>query len=140
MLSKFGKEKKLYQTQNFRVKYGTVDASKMTAIYVIVESWIQPLEITNFDSCVRLTRKKIINQLKNNIKNTIFLDNFIVDLDLRSSGMSINKKSFMSIEITVYPNKLLKFNSDIIKNQISEITDCVIKEVQKNNFKFNAKK
>lgn len=140
MFSKFGKEKKLFKNESFRVKYGTIDALKLNAIYINVESWVEPKELINFDSNIRLTRKNIISKLNQIIDKEIFLENFIVDLDLRSSGMSLNKKSFMSIEVTVYPKKVMKFNSDLVKNQVKNLALSTIETVQKNNFNFYSKK
>lgn len=140
MFSKFGKEKKLFKTESFRVKYGTIDALKLNAIYINIESWVEPKELINFDTNIRLTRKNIISKLNQVIDKEIFLENFIVDLDLRSSGMSLNKKSFMSIEVTLYPKKFIKFNSDLIKNQVKSVALSAIDTVQKNNFNFYAKK
>jgi len=140
MFCKFGKEKLLYKTNNFRVKYGTVDASKLTAIWIDVESWIQPLEPIDFDSNIRVTRKNIILKLKETLDKSFFSENFIVDLDLRSSGMCLTKKSFMSIQVTIYPKKIHKFNSDTLMNKIHDVSEDVISVVKNNNFKFYSKK
>lgn len=140
MQTKFGKEKKLFKTDSFRVKYGTIDATKLNAIYVDIESWVEPQEIINFDSNIRTTRKNILLKLKDTLDYDLFSDNFIVDLDLRSSGMSLHKKSFMFIEITVFPKKYLKFNSEILIKKTKEIASTAISVIQNNNFKFYAKK
>ena len=94
MQTKFGKEKKLFKTDSFRVKYGTIDATKLNAIYIDIESWVEPQELLNFDSNIRITRKNILFKLKESLDYDFFSENFIVDLDLRSSGMHLNKKSF----------------------------------------------
>ena len=140
MFTKFGKEKTLFKNDSFRVKYGTIDASKLNALYIDVESWVQPNEIINFDNKIRIIRKDIISKLKENLDKTFFHENFIVDLDLRSSGLSLNKKSFMFIEVTVYPKKFNKFNSEALTNQVTSLALQTIDTVQKNNFKFFSKK
>lgn len=140
MFTKFGKEKTLFKNDSFRVKYGTIDASKLNALYIDVESWVQPNEIINFDNKIRIIRKDIISKLKENLDKTFFHENFIVDLDLRSSGLSLNKKSFMFIEVTVYPKKFIKFNSEVLMNQVKNLASITIDTVQKNNFKFFSKK
>jgi hypothetical protein len=140
MFTKFGKEKALFKNDSFRVKYGTIDASKLNALYINVESWVQPNEIINFDNKIRIIRKDIISKLKENLDRTFFHENFIVDLDLRSSGLSLNKKSFMFIEVTVYPKKFIKFNSEALTNQVTTLALQTIDTVQKNNFKFFSKK
>ena len=132
MFTKFGKEKTLFKNDSFRVKYGTIDASKLNALYIDVESWVQPNEIINFDNKIRIIRKDIISKLKENLDKTFFHENFIVDLDLRSSGLSLNKKSFMFIEVTVYPKKFIKFNSEVLMNQVKNLASITIDTVQKN--------
>jgi hypothetical protein len=52
----------------------------------------------------------------------------------------LNKKSFMFIEVTVYPKKFIKFNSEQLKNDIKDIAVSAINVVQKNNFNFYSKK
>ena len=136
MQTKFGKEKKLFKTDSFRVKYGTIDATKLNAIYIDIESWVEPQELLNFDSNIRITRKNILLKLKETLDYDFFSENFIVDLDLRSSGMHLNKKSFMFIEITVFPKKYLKFNSEILIKKTKDIAITAISVIQKNNFKF----
>lgn len=140
MVCKFGKEKTLFKNDSFRVKYGTIDAVKLNSIYIEIESWIQPQEIINFDSNVRISRKNVILKLKEILDKNLFNENFIVDLDLRASGMNVNKKSFMSIEITIFPEKKMKFNSETLKNEIKKIASATIETIQKNNFKFYSKK
>jgi len=140
MFSKFGKEKKLFKNDSFRVKYCTIDALKLNAIYINIESWVQPKELINFESNIRLTRKNIIGELRQKINQEFFHENFIVDLDLRSSGMMLNKKSFMFIEVTVYPKNFIKFSSEQLRNEIKNIAVSTISVVQKNNFNFYSKK
>lgn len=140
MLSKFGKEKTLFKDEYFRVKYGTIDALKLNAIYINVESWVQPMELTNFDNKIRLIRSSILSKLNKTIDTELFSNDVIVDLDLRSSGLMLNKKSFMSIEITIYPQKRVKFNSEIIKTHIKDIAQNTINVLVTNNFKYNSKK
>ncbi len=140
MFSKFGKEKKLFKNESFRVKYGTIDALKLNAIYINIESWVQPKELSDFNSLIRFIRKQIMLKLNQVIDRENFLDNLIVDLDLRSSGMSLNKKSFLSVEVTLYPKKNVKFNSDAIKTQVKNVATSTIDVIQKNNFNFYSKK
>lgn len=140
MFSKFGKEKNLFKTNSFRVKYGTVDARTVDAIYIEVASWVEPIELINFESQVRLMRNKIILDIKKNLDKAFFYDRFIVDLDLRSSGMMLNKKSFMLLEITVYPKAQHKFNADYLKSNIKQIAEHAIASAQKNKLKFYSTK
>ena len=127
MQCKFGKEKKLFTDERFRVKYGTIDAVKLNAIYLNIESWVQPREIENFDSYIRIMRREIIVRIKDNIDTTTFNENFIVDLDLRSSGIHVGKKSFLNLECYFYiKDTLTDFKSKELKENIKEICDYII--------------
>ena len=75
MFKKFGKEKTLFKNDSFRVKYGTVDASKLNAVYINVESWVEPNEIINFDSKIRTIRNEIITKLKENLDKNFLYEN-----------------------------------------------------------------
>lgn len=140
MQCKFGKEKKLFTDERFRVKYGTIDAVKLNAIYINVESWVQPKDIENYDSYIRLMRKQIIVKLKENIDKISFKENFIVDLDLRASGMSEDKKSFMFIELTVYPQEKMKFNSPLMFKKMRELSNLIIESLEQNKLNYFSKK
>jgi hypothetical protein len=140
MQCKFGKEKKLFTDERFRVKYGTIDAVKLNAVYLNVESWVQPRDIENYDSYIRMMRKQIIMNVKQNIDKISFNENFIVDLDLRASGMSSDKKSFMFIELTVYPKEKIKFNSTLMFKKMRELSNLIIESLEQNKLNYFSKK
>lgn len=140
MQCKFGKEKKLFTDERFRVKYGTIDAVKLNAVYINIESWVQPRDIENYESYIRLMRKQIIVRVKENIDKIAFNENFIVDLDLRASGMSEDKKSFMFIELTVYPKEKLKFNSTLMFKKMRELSNLIIESLEQNKLNYFSKK
>jgi hypothetical protein len=140
MQCKFGKEKKLFTDERFRVKYGTIDAVKLNAVYVNVESWVQPKDIENYESYIRLMRKQIIVNIKDKIDKVYFKQNFIVDLDLRASGMSDDKKSFMFIELTVYPEEKIKFNSPLMFKKMRELSNLIIESLEQNKLSYFSKK
>jgi len=140
MQSKFGKEKKLFTNEKFRVKYGTIDAVKLNAIYINIDSWVKPGEIDNYESYIRFIRKGVILKIKEDLNTEVLSKNIIVDLDLRASGMSKGKKSFMSIEITIYPIIKTEFNSDIIKQNVSAIVSNAIESLELNELTFYSKK
>lgn len=140
MQSKFGKEKKLFTNEKFRVKYGTIDALKLNAIYINIDSWVEPGDIDNYESYIRSIRKRVILSIKSNLDTEVFSKNIIVDLDLRASGMTVGKKSFMSIEVTVYPSIKTSFNSDTILSNVKSISDDVIRSLETEDLTFYSKK
>jgi hypothetical protein len=140
MFCKFGKEKNVLKDNEFRIKYGTVDALKLNSIYLVIESWVTPTEELNYESYIRLMRRQIILALNKSLDQTAFNKHFIVDLDLRSSGMSMDRKSFMLLEITLYPKIKSKFNSQILLNNIVTVSNIILGCLKQNKFNFNSNK
>jgi len=140
MFCKFGKERGLLNDNQFRIKYGTIDALKLNSIYINIESWVQPEEELNYESYIRLMRRDVILKLNDKLDLNFFNSNFIVDLDLRYSGMNMKRKSFMLLEITLYPKIKPKFNSVAMATKVAEVANCVTEVLNKNKFIFNAKK
>lgn len=140
MFCKFGKEKKVLKNKEFRIKYGTVDALKLNSIYLVIESWVIPTEELNYESYIRLMRRQIILKLNQHLDQKVFNKHFIVDLDLRSSGMSMDRKSFMLLEITLYPKIKPKFNSEILLNNVDIVSNIILESLKQNKFKFNSNK
>jgi hypothetical protein len=85
-------------------------------------------------------RKQIIVNIKDKIDKVYFKQNFIVDLDLRASGMSDDKKSFMFIELTVYPEEKIKFNSPLMFKKMRELSNLIIESLEQNKLSYFSKK
>ena len=49
-------------------------------------------------------------------------------MDLRSSGIQLNKKSFMSLEITLFLKDSFEFKSQILKEKIKKIAKSVYQD------------
>ena len=111
---KRGKEITLDVSSNYKVKLGTVDNKNSKSIYISLSAWGELLptnDIINYDGVISKLRK----QIKHNINSTINTEDFhknkyIVDLDMRSSGISNQKRSFMSCEITLYQKNNISIN------------------------------
>lgn len=141
MLRKLGKQKSLKEKNGFRIKYGTINYQQPKSIYVIIETWIQPESERDFESEVKRLSKNIRKVVYENHDKSLYNDYVIVDIDLRSSGMTPNKRSFMSIELTLFPNKLLQFPDDRYTETITNITNIIIDNLQNNNnYTFNTTK
>lgn len=140
MFCKFGKEKKVLKNSEFRIKYGTVDALKLNSIYLTIESWVTPTEELNYESYIGLMRRQIILILNRQLDQSTFNKHFIVDLDLRSSGMNPDRKSFMLLEITLYPKIKTKFNSQQLLNSVSIVSNIIQENLKQNKLKFNSNK
>ena len=101
---KTGKYISLGDYKNIKIGYGTVDYKNLKTVYLKFNSWLEPLDCDN-------DFEKILIKSRRKIKDIIFKKNFenfkresIVDLDIKTKGIKIDKKSFMNLEITLFVN------------------------------------
>lgn len=125
--------------KQIKCSYGTVDSKSLKSIYLNIQSWVQPkgMEI-EWTRPVSILGKNIKTVLTEIINNDLFNEKFIVDLDLRTSGISINKKSFMNLEMTFFIRNDTEFKSNELKNELKNIVSVIEKDCFKNSkyFKF----
>jgi hypothetical protein len=135
---KKGKTSKIYGFKNSKVTYGTIDSFDLKSLYLNLQTWVEPIkESDNWNRIVLNLSRKIKHTIFNNINTNLFEKNFIVDLDLRSSGIVLNKKSFLNLEINFYLNeKNLDFKSNYIKENVKDITKKIVQENLSNNQYF----
>jgi hypothetical protein len=129
--------------KNLKSNYGTVDSKNLKSIYLNIQSWVEPKSIeVNWVRPVSLLNKKIKSTVTEILDNELFDSKFIVDMDLRTSGISIKKKSFMNLEITFFTKKEVNFKSIELKNHLKKIVEYIDFECfnKSNNFSFHLKK
>jgi hypothetical protein len=136
---KKGKSAKLSGYRNYKVNYGTVDSKNLKSIYINIQTWAEPkIEIESPNRVVNNLSRSIKHSVLESINTNIFEDKFIVDLDLRSSGIQLNKKSFLNLECYLYLKELDNdFKSLELKNSIKSISDEIIKSNFIKNEEFN---
>jgi hypothetical protein len=122
---------------NVKIGYGTVDYKDLKTIYIQLNSWTQPdTEDCDFDRLINKTRR----QIKENIYNLnceYFKPQSIVDLDIKTSGVKINKRSFMDLEITLYVEKYFDVRSKEIKQIVTDLSESLINNVLTDETLFN---
>jgi hypothetical protein len=137
---KLGKEIKLDLLDNYKTKIGTVNNKESKSLYINLCAWGQLSELDenlNYDYFLSNIRKKIKQKLNNSLNKELFHNNkYIVDLDMRTSGLSVDKRSFMSCEITLYQKKYLPLNKPKILDNTKKIIKEVIDECLENNSVF----
>ena len=126
---KKGKTSQLSGFKTAKVIYGTVDSINLKSLYLNIQTWVEPIEESeNWTRVVLNLSRGIKHSIYKTINKKIFTDKFIVDLDLRSSGLNVGKKSFMNLEINFY---LKEEGFDIkgieIKKSLQEITEQIFK-------------
>jgi hypothetical protein len=72
----------------------------------------------------------------------LFKENSIVDLDLRTSGISHGKKSFFNLEVNLYTNQEFDFKSPELKESIKKIVRNIIRDnvIENKYFDFSISK
>jgi hypothetical protein len=134
---KTGKYIPLGTYQNVKIGYGTVDFKNLKTIYLKLNSWIQAdNETDDFDLTINKTRRKV-KEIIYNLKNSNFKQQSIVDLDVRTKGIKLEKRSFMNLEVTLYVDKQFDVKSKETKNNIKDILLTVIDEGLSNKKLFN---
>ena len=136
---KKGKSVKLLSHRDFKINYGTVDSKNLKSIYINIQTWAEPkVDIDYPTRVVNCLSRSIKHTVLNSIDKDIFNDKFIVDLDLRSSGIQSNKKSFLNLECYLYLKEIVvDFKDYELKNSIKKLTDSIIKENFTKNNIFN---
>jgi hypothetical protein len=127
---------------NVKYGYGTVDFKNLKTIYLKLNSWLQPEnETDDFDYLISKSRRKI-KEIIYNLQNPYFKQQSIVDLDIRTKGIKMEKRSFMNLEVTLYVDKQFDVRSKEIKNTISNLTESLIDNglLDKKLFNFNKSK
>ena len=90
---KTGKYIPLGTYNDVKIGYGTVDFKNLKTIYLKLNSWVQPEnETDDFDHMIHKSRRKI-KDIIYNLKDSHFNQQSIVDLDIRTKGIS-DKKLF----------------------------------------------
>jgi hypothetical protein len=131
---KKGKTSQIKGFNTAKVLYGTVDSVNLKSLYLNIQTWVEPIEeCENWNRVVLNMSRNIKHSIYESINKKMFDDNFIVDLDLRSSGLNLNKKSFMNLEVNFYLlDDELDFKSSEIKESLKKITNKIF---QTNFFK-----
>jgi hypothetical protein len=133
---KKGKTIKINQYESLKTSYGTVDSKNLKSLYINLQTWVLPKdEYENWVRIVGNLSRDIKHSVYESLNGELFHENFIVDLDLRTSGIQVGKKSFMNLEINLFTKNELDFKSTIVKDSVKKI----IKEIYKNCIIRNTK-
>jgi len=134
---KKGKTSTIKGFKTAKVLYGTVDSVNFKSLYLNIQTWVEPQqESENWNRVVLNMSRNVKHSILESIDKKLFDDKFIVDLDLRSSGLNLGKKSFMNLEANFYIlEDELDFKSSYLKESLKKITNQIfINNFQKNEF------
>ncbi len=139
---KNGKYISLGDYRNVKIGYGTVDFKNLKTIYLKLNSWVQPENNEDdFDYLINKTRRTI-KEIVYNLKNENFKPQCIVDLDIKTRGIKIEKRSFMNLEVTLFIEKQFDVKSKNTKSLVKDIIERIVETglSDKNLFNFNKNK
>lgn len=137
---KIGKYIPLGTYNDVKIGYGTVDHKNLKTVYLKLNSWIQPEnETDDFNSLINKTRRKIKEQIYS-LRTPYFKSQCIVDLDIRTKGIKMEKRSFMNLEITLYVENAFDVKTKETKKLIKDIMIDTIDASLSNKKLFNFNK
>ena len=138
---KTGKFIPLGHHKNVKIGYGTIDYKNLKTIYLKLDAWVLPEFDDDFNQIIFKTRREIKSQI-NSLNSILFKKECIVDLDIRTKGIRLDKKSFMNLEVTLYSKDQFDIKEVKIKNQIKGILEDIIDDClcNKNLFNFHKNK
>lgn len=145
MIRKKGKKIKINAHSDYKTISGTVDNRNPKSVYLSISSWAKPKidEDINYDKILTSINNRVKRTVANKMNTDMFDSRrYIIDFDMKSSGIRYGKKSFMNCEITLYQKLKLTLNENILQRELKSIVDDVIKEVFSENkyFSFEKKK
>ena len=123
---KKGKTSRIVGFNNSKVSYGTVDSKNFKSVYLNLQSWVSPKQsYDNWERIVSNFSRQIKHTIFEILDPTFFKDKYIIDLDLRTSGIVYGKKSFMNLEITFFIAKNIEFKSTLLRTHLQNLTSII---------------
>lgn len=125
-------EKKI-DYNNFKLKIGTTNRSNPIVIYIEGRTFISPnFEQKSYDRDIYDMKRCLKRSIDDNIRKTTLFDNtFILDFQVAQSGVSVDKKSFLSFQFLLKqkPDKVLKLKD--VKKQSQDTIITIIDSLEK---------
>ena len=140
---KKGKSVKLNLFSPIKSVYGTVDSKNLKSLYINIQSWVSPkFDHNNWNRVVCNLNREIKHSVFKSIDTNLFKENSIVDLDLRTSGISHGKKSFFNLEVNLYTNQEFDFKSIELKESVKKIVRSIVRDnvIENKYFDFSISK
>ena len=135
---KKGKSVKINVSDSFKSVYGTVDSKDLKSIYINIQSWADPkIDLDGWNRVVCNLGREIKHTVYNTIETSFFKKHSIVDLDLRTSGISYGKKSFFNLEVNLFLEKETPFKSSEIKDSVKKLIKNIYRDNMYSNKYFN---
>jgi hypothetical protein len=127
---KKGKTFKLELFKDAKCYFGSVNTTELKSIYLVLQTWVTPkVEKENWNVTVGSITRTIKHKILEISNKNLFKDHFIVDMDLRTSGIRLKKSSFLNLEITFFTKQDVDFKSNEISEELTKIISKIYHEV-----------
>ena len=139
MIVKKGKQMKLELFDNYKIIFGTVDNKNPKSMYLTISGWGELINETevNYSSIIRKINKDIKRKLYDTLNKNLFDANrTIIDFDIKESGLSRDKKSYMNCELTLFKLNDFKIQNKVIKEEINNLLINIISDIFEKNEYF----
>lgn len=138
---KIGKFIPLGEYKEIKIGYGTVDHKNLKTIYIKLNSWVKPKDgEDDFDKIISQSRREIKALIREFDLKSLFKKESIVDLDIKTKGIKLDKRSFMNLEITLFVENHFDVKSSNVKNLIKFLCEVVVDDCLSNKALFNFNK
>lgn len=143
---KRGKEITLDLPYRYNVVSGTVDNKNPKSIYIQISAWgeLKNMSHDDYESVLQNKRKRVKRKLFETLTDDKFYkDRSIVEFTMASSGISETKRSYMSVEMTLFQKEpLYPVNSKQLIPSLTNISEKIITGVfeKDEDFTFYKKK
>ena len=133
---------KLDLPYQYNVISGTVDNKNPKSLYIQISAWGKPKDnyIDDYEPIIKQKSKRVKRKLFEILDENNFYKNMtIVDFTMASSGIDYNKRSYMSVEVTLFKKEpLLPINSEKMIPIVKDISEKLIRGVFEDDetFKF----
>jgi len=125
---------------NVKIGYGTVDYKNLKTIYIKLNSWVEPeTEDYEFNEVLSKTKRKIKIRIYE-LRSEYFKKESIVDLDVRTKGIRLGKRSFLNLEITLFTQKCFDIRSKELKSFIKDLVYDIVDSDLDDKILFNFSK
>jgi hypothetical protein len=132
-------EKKI-ENENFKLKIGTTNKINPMVIYVEGKAFISPLEEKDdYSRDISEMKHALKRSISTNLYSADNFDNkYIVDFQVASSGVAVNKKSFLSFQFLLRQKRdnIMKLSDvkAISEGMINNIADALRDSIIEHNF------
>ena len=137
-----GKEIKLDLPFGYNVVSGTVDNKNPKSIYIQISAWGKPIDYveSGYEQIMKQKAKGIKKKLYSIVRDDFFYKKkSIVDFNMASSGIKKDKRSYMSVELTLFKKEpLLPLTSKNLIHEVGDISEKLITDFfeRDKDFKF----